>query len=93
MDAERTAEEYALTDLGLREQRPIFIERLLRNPALEGNRAGVENMVSSKKENMVESLKMLDRDFGGAEKYVRDRCGLTDGEVQQLKKNLTEAES
>lgn len=45
--------EYALTDLGLAPLRALFIERLLKNPALEGNAEGVSNMVSSKPENMV----------------------------------------
>lgn len=37
---EQIADEYALTDLGLAELKPIFVERLLRNPVLEGNREG-----------------------------------------------------
>jgi hypothetical protein len=40
VEREKIAEEYALTNLGLAELKPIFIERLLKNPALEGNREG-----------------------------------------------------
>lgn len=88
--AEKVAEEYALTQQGLADLRPIFIERLLKNPALNGNRDGVQNMVSSKKENMEAALKMIDADFGGAEEYMKKSCGLSDAEVDRIKTNLTE---
>ena len=90
---EKVGEEYALTDQGLAELRPIFVERLLKNPALTGNREGVGNMVSSKKENMVAAIKMIENDYGGAEQYMRENCELSEAEVEQLKKNLLEKES
>jgi hypothetical protein len=85
---ETVAEEYALTDAGLKELKPIFVERLLKSPALDGNPDGVWNMVSSKKENMEAAIEMIHSDFGGAEKYMRENCELTDQEIEQLKKNL-----
>lgn len=91
--AEKTAEEYALTDLGLAELKPIFIERLLKNPALDGNREGVQNMVSSKKENMIAAIEMIQEVFGGPEAYMRDYCKLTDGEIEQIRRNLIVSES
>jgi len=39
--ADDIANEYALTDLGLASLRPLFVERLLKNPALEGSTEGV----------------------------------------------------
>lgn len=87
--SDKVAEEYALTDSGLRELKPVFVERLLKNPVLEGNRDGVWNMVSSKKENMEAAIKMIQETFGGAEKYMREKCELSDAELDQLKKNLT----
>lgn len=48
-------------------------------------------MVSAKKENMVSALKMLQEDFGGAEKYMTERCGLSSSEIAQLRKNLLES--
>lgn len=86
--AEKVAEEYALTDAGLKDLKPIFVERLIKNPALQGNRDGVWNMVSSKKENMEAALQMIQRDFGSAEKYMREKCELSDQEIDQLRKNL-----
>ncbi|QIW99935.1 hypothetical protein AMS68_005453 [Peltaster fructicola] len=92
VDEDTIAEEYSLTDAGLKHLRPLFIERLLKNPALEGNEAGVQNMVSSKKENMLASIDMIKTQFGGAEGYLRDYCKLSDGDVELLKKNLLQAE-
>jgi len=88
VEDEKIAEEYSLTDLGLEHLKPLFIERLIRNPALEGNREGVGNMVSSKKENMAATLIMLRKEYGSAEAYIRDQCKLSDEEIAQIKKSL-----
>ncbi|KAK3110285.1 hypothetical protein LTR53_015568 [Teratosphaeriaceae sp. CCFEE 6253] len=86
--ADEIADEYALTDLGLAEKKPEFIERLLLNPALGGNREGVENMVSSKRGNMLATLDMIKREHGTAEEYMKKSCGLSDDEIKRLRKNL-----
>jgi len=83
------ADEYALTDLGLAERKPEFIERLLLNPALGGNREGVENMVSSKRENMLATLEMVKREFGSAQEYMKS-CGLSDDEIQRVRKTVVD---
>ncbi|GIZ44898.1 hypothetical protein CKM354_000808200 [Cercospora kikuchii] len=88
VDKEAIAEEYALTDQGLAHLKPLFTERLLRNPALQGNREGVANMTSSKKENMLATMDMIEKEFSGAERYMREYCKLDDGEIEALKKNL-----
>lgn len=88
VDKEKIAEEYSLTNAGLEHLRPLFIERLLKNPTLEGNEAGVQNMVSSKKENMLASIDMIDAKFGGARGYLRDVCKLQDEEIESLRRNL-----
>lgn len=88
--AEDIAKEYALTDLGLASLRPLFIERLLKIPALDGDKEGVGNMVSSKPENMLATMDMINKDFGGAEAYMRTNCGLSEDEVKRLRKNITE---
>ncbi|KAK5108479.1 hypothetical protein LTR62_008297 [Meristemomyces frigidus] len=87
---EEIADEYALTDLGLAEKKPEFIERLLQNPALQGNREGVMNMVSSKKENMLASIEMIREDFGSPERYMKEYCKLSEDEVERVKKNVSE---
>ena len=93
VSADSTSEEYALTDLGLADLKPMFVERLSKNPALEGNLEGVWRMVSSKKENMQAALEMIESHFGGVEQYMRQNCRLTDVEISQIKKNLLEGRS
>ncbi|OQO02377.1 hypothetical protein B0A48_11931 [Cryoendolithus antarcticus] len=88
VEHEVIAEEYSFTDLGLQHLKPMFIERLLRNPALAGDEAGVANMVSSRTECMRDSIVMINEEFGGAETYIKDRCGLSQQEVDWLKRNL-----
>lgn len=88
VEDEKIAEEYSLTDLGLEHLKPLFIERLIKNPALEGNREGVGNMVSSKKENMAATLTMLRKEYGSAEGYMNEQCKMGHEEIAQIKKNL-----
>ncbi|SMR48716.1 unnamed protein product [Zymoseptoria tritici ST99CH_1E4] len=88
---EAISQEYSLTDQGLAPLKPLFIERLLKNPALEGNRDGVLNMVSSKKENMDGTIDMILKEHKSAEEYMRTQCKLSDEEIEQLRKNLRKA--
>ena len=90
-DEGRIAEEYSLTDTGLAHLKPLFMERLLKNPALAGNEEGVRNMTSSKRENMLATIEMIKEDFGSAERYMKERCGMSGEEVEQLRKNLMPA--
>lgn len=86
--ASTVADEYSLTDQGLQHLVPLFTERLLKNPALEGNREGVANMICARPEKMGETIKMMDEMFGGAEGYVRDWVGLSKEEVEAIRRNL-----
>ncbi|GAB7351509.1 hypothetical protein MBLNU459_g2152t1 [Dothideomycetes sp. NU459] len=82
------ANEYSLTDKGLAHLKPLFKERLLQNPALAGNEEGVDNMISSKSQNMAATIDMIKEQYGSAEAYVREVVGLNDDQVARLKKNL-----
>ncbi|KAG8625404.1 hypothetical protein KVT40_007155 [Elsinoe batatas] len=84
----RICEEYALTDRGLGLMKPVFKERLLRNEALKGNEEGVESMIGSRAENMRVTLELIDELYGGAEGYLRKVVGLTDGEIEGLRRNF-----
>ncbi|GAB7343342.1 hypothetical protein MBLNU457_1388t1 [Dothideomycetes sp. NU457] len=88
VQTETIVKEYALTDLGLASMKPLFRERLLQNPALKGNERGVDNMTSSKEQNMRGTIEMLNREFGGAEEYCRNVLGLTEQELDSLRKNM-----
>ncbi|KAF2770611.1 tyrosine protein phosphatase 5 [Teratosphaeria nubilosa] len=87
------AQEYALTDLGLASLKPLFKERLLKNPALGGDENGVNNMISSKPENMRATIEMFNNDFGGAERYMMEYCSLSEAEIKLLQQNITEGAS
>lgn len=83
------AEEYSLTDRGLAHLKPLFIERLLKNPVLAGDEEGVKSMISSKPENMSCTIDMINQRYDGAEKYVLDVLGLDLDQVARLRRNLT----
>lgn len=84
------ANEYALTDKGLEHLKPLFRERLLRNPGLAGNEEGVDNMIASKSANMTATIDMIRITYGGAEGYARRVLGLSLEQIAQLRRNLTE---
>lgn len=88
--ASTVADEYALTEIGLKELKPIMVQRLIQNDAFKdsGGREGVERMITSKKENMVATLEMIRRVYGGAEGYLKDKCGLGDGEIEAIRRAL-----
>ena len=86
---EEIADEYALTDLGLAELKPLFRERLLKNPVFEGNADGIENMITSRTVVMVATVEMIENEFGGAEQYMRKNCGLSEDEVKRVQRNIT----
>lgn len=89
VEDEVIANEYSLTDVGLAPLRELFVERLLKNPVLAGDEAGVRNMCSSKKENMLASLDMIEEEFGGCEGYMRKWCQLSDEEIETLRSRIT----
>ncbi|KAL2062371.1 hypothetical protein VTL71DRAFT_6637 [Oculimacula yallundae] len=93
VDNETIAYEYSLTEIGLtREWKDAVMVHLMQNPALTGNLQGAKNMISAKAENMIFTLKMVEEKFGGAEKYIIEKCGLTKEEVEMIRKNLIIAE-
>lgn len=55
---------------------------------LEKGRQAALRMIGARKESMLKSLEMLDEVFGGAERYLREKCGLSDKELDALKNNL-----
>lgn len=86
--ADVVAKEYSLTDTGLQHLFPLFTERLLKNPALQGNEEGVKNMISSQPEKMAATIGMMQEVYGGAERYVKEVVGLSDEQIARIRKNL-----
>jgi protein tyrosine/serine phosphatase len=96
------ADEYNLTELGLAGVREEVVGRLMGSPVFkehvarsgggeeEGRKAALR-MIGARKETMLAVLEMLRKDFGGAETYMREVCGLKDGEMEAVKRNLVKA--
>lgn len=59
---------------------------MLSDPAFDGDRAAAERMVTSRKEYMLATLEYIDSEFGGAEKYVMEKLGVTKEEVERIKR-------
>ena len=85
---EEVAEEYALSEEGLRELKPVMVERLMAVEGLDADREGVERMVGSRRENMLASIRMIREKFGGVEGYLRGRCGFGEGDLERIRSNI-----
>ncbi|KAF1967940.1 hypothetical protein BU23DRAFT_541932 [Bimuria novae-zelandiae CBS 107.79] len=97
---EQIADEYQLTELGLKHIHEQVVPRLMASPAFEkyqkermvaseeeGRQAALR-MLGAKRESMLGALGMLRREWGSAEGYVMGVCGLGDGEVEKLRRVL-----
>lgn len=113
---EQIANEYNLTELGLRPIRDETVDRLLDSLAFqqymqktqmsgsetvegqgqaefspevrEKGRQAALRMISARKESMMGSLDMLEKRFGGARRYMQVQCGLDNGVLERLRRNL-----
>ncbi|KAH8171489.1 tyrosine phosphatase family protein [Sarocladium implicatum] len=83
------AEEYSLTEVGLRHRRQELIDHLLQKPALNGDREAVERMIGARPESMIAALKMLRDEYGSVQDYVTKHCGLTPQAVERIRQNMT----
>lgn len=98
---EQIANEYQLTEPGLKHIHEQVVPRLMASPAFErykqermgdasdeqGRQAALR-MLGAKKESMLGALGMLREEWGSPEEYMRKVCGLGDKELAALKKIL-----
>ncbi|KAH9861380.1 hypothetical protein J1614_011126 [Plenodomus biglobosus] len=99
--AEQIAGEYHLTDLGLAGMRESIVERLVAKvpdvavsaPTAQQDgqlqatkRNAALRMISARRESMLGTLDMVEREFGGAEAYLREVCGLGESELAGLRR-------
>ncbi|KAF3007468.1 hypothetical protein E8E13_004695 [Curvularia kusanoi] len=54
----------------------------------EAGRQAALRMIGARKESMMGTLEMVDREFGGSEKYLKEFCRLTDEDLKKLKSVL-----
>lgn len=89
---EKIAEEYSLSDIGLRPTRDAVVARLMKSPVFAGagggGKARAERMVGARPESMLAMLEMVDKKWGGAEGYVKTMAGLTDEEIAKVRRIL-----
>lgn len=55
---------------------------------MEKGRQAALRMVGAKRESMPRILDILDEEFGGAERYLRERCGTSHKQLETLRRNL-----
>ncbi|KAF2656428.1 hypothetical protein K491DRAFT_757532 [Lophiostoma macrostomum CBS 122681] len=63
-------------------------EQAVPPDVLEKGRQAALRMLGAKKKSMLGALDMVDREWGSAEGYLRKVCGLGDGVLGRLKRNL-----
>lgn len=84
------AAEYELTTEGLKpmhEQLSTFIKPLLNKFGV-AEQSGMENLLASKYEVMIETLKKLDERYGKIENYLETKLGLSRADQQKIRDNL-----
>ncbi|KAF9869529.1 tyrosine phosphatase [Colletotrichum karsti] len=86
---EVVAHEYSLTDIGLQDRKEEIVKHLMSTEAMKGNPEGARRMISSRKENMLATLDLIRHEYGSVEAYVLNRCRLSAGDIEQIRKNLT----
>jgi protein tyrosine/serine phosphatase len=92
VDEETIVSEYSLTEVGLASWKAhliAYISKETDNNDLDEDQKGSLNMLGAKKESMRESLKMLKREYGTAEDYMKKVCGFTEDDLTRIRKNLT----
>src|ERR1039457_5630677 len=76
---QQIAEEYSLSDIGLRPTRDAAVARLMKSPVFAGAGGGGKErayrMVGARPESMLAMLEMVEKKWGGAEGYVKTMCG------------------
>jgi protein tyrosine/serine phosphatase len=83
-----TAEQIAKLIADDKAGKTVAVEETMSPEALAKGREAALRMVGAKKATMMASLDMLEKDFGGAENYMREKCGLKDEELEALRRNL-----
>ena len=81
-------EEYALSDKGMRMTAPEIVKILTRNPNLPMPDDWATGLVLAKKEYMEGLVDVLDREYGGIQKYLREHVKLSTQEQERIRKNL-----
>jgi len=88
VDDRTVAFEYALTEIGLQEWKKGAVRGLAERLNLGLSTQEASNMLSAKAVNMRAFLNMMRERYGGAEAYVRDKCGMSVEDVANIRANM-----
>ncbi|OAA65862.1 protein tyrosine/serine phosphatase [Niveomyces insectorum RCEF 264] len=83
---EVVADEYSLTEDGLGAWTEFLVSAILKQGAT--TEAGARRMVGARRDSMLDTLKMLQSEFGGAAGYFETECGFTKEEIEQIRSHL-----
>ncbi|KAF9778825.1 hypothetical protein IL306_002882 [Fusarium sp. DS 682] len=82
------AHEYGLTEVGLGDFREELLAAVMKSPELRADPEGARRLLGAKPENMLAALQALREQHGSVEEYVVKNCGLTEEDLEQIRKNL-----
>ncbi|KAH7236346.1 protein-tyrosine phosphatase-like protein [Fusarium tricinctum] len=88
VDDQTIAREYSLTEVGLGDFGEELLAAVMKSPELEANPEGARRLLGAKPENMLAALKALREQHDSVEKYVVKSCGLSEDDLEQIRKNL-----
>ncbi|KAF4444506.1 hypothetical protein FALBO_17225, partial [Fusarium albosuccineum] len=88
VDDQTIAHEYSLTEAGLGDFKDELMASLMKNPELQGDLEGARRMLGAQPENMLAALKEFRQQYGSVEKYAVEKCGLSQDDLEQIRKNL-----
>jgi len=88
VDNETIANDYSLTRVGRALQREMIMERLSKEPMFAENKEAALNLLGSRHETMIAFLDMLEKKYGGTEKYLSQYLGFSQGDVMTIRCNI-----
>jgi protein tyrosine/serine phosphatase len=89
-DRDLIADEYSLTEKGFDAGvKAHLADKIIKDLGVDpANRGGIERLLSARKENMSATLEYIEKQFGGAEGYLKDQLGFGDEDVERIQKSL-----
>ncbi|CEI61204.1 unnamed protein product [Fusarium venenatum] len=88
VDDQTIAREYALTEVGLGDFGDELLKAVMKIPELQENPEGAKRMLGAKPGNMLAALRTLRKQHGSVEQYLVKYCGLSEDDLEQVRKNL-----
>ncbi|KAF9446879.1 hypothetical protein P691DRAFT_824264 [Macrolepiota fuliginosa MF-IS2] len=82
------AEDYALSEIGLKPVYEMLTTRLAKVEAFRNNPVGAQNMGKSRAETMLAVIKSMQDKYGDAEQYVLAHTSLTRDDIGALRRSV-----